>query len=388
MTDVYTIIQVAIVSTPLESRSTTKCRVPHARTTDLTAFSTRGGSEADTRIANATPNFLEKAHGLRSPCLLVEGPKNTARADPLKGAVDQPVVLKPAHRVVAWITLYSVEGFLSLDLCPTNSDRAGAVQWSITFHPRYHYYSTPNARVATDDHVFNILFHGISAFHPWAQHLSSVLVIPREMVTRSNEGADQTKATSTAPHSAAIPTQTIPNGELEKSVELAPSNGSSEACVIDEEEYSKPTTPVIPSLSSTSDHNASISEVTGLPLSSSRAESLDFERQPVEQGLATLTEQQGGRLGPSADVKLGSGENHVDAGDDQSGTSVAQEDVPAPSIKEENEPEKQTRKSKVHRGGKRTARMKQKQALREAAAEAAEAEEAPEAPEAGPSGPN
>lgn len=371
------------MSTPLGSRRITKCQVLHTRTTNLSAFRTRGRSEAGIRIANATPNYLEKAHGLRSSPLLLEGPETTARAGPLKGAVDQPVVLKQAHRVVAWITLYSVEGFLCLDHCSTNPDRAGAVRWSITFHPRDQYNPTPNARVATDDHVFKIIFHGISSFHPWAPHLSAVLEITREMITGSNEEADQTNAIGSASHSAVVLAETVPNGELGTSMEISPSNVSSETGGIDEKEYNKPTTPVIPLPTSTSNHDGPVSEAVGLPLPRSRAGSLEFEPQSAEQNLTTSAEQ-GGRLEPSADVKM-TGENHVDVGDAPSGTYVAEEDVPATYAKEENEPEKQNKKSKAHRGGKRTARMKQKQALREAAAEAADA---PEAPEAGPSGSN
>ncbi|KAG8903337.1 hypothetical protein FRC00_000134, partial [Tulasnella sp. 408] len=330
-------------------------------------------SEACTHIANGTPNYLEKAHGLLSPCLSVGGPKTTAWVTPLKGALDQAVVLKQAHRVVAWITLCSVEGFLSIDLCSTNPDRAGAARWSITFHPTDQDNPTPIARVATDDHVFAILFHGISGFHPWAPQISGVLEIPREIPRESNEEAGQANAASTEPHSAAIPAQSIPNGELETSVELAPSYCSSETCGIDEEEYSKPTILVIPSPTSTSNRDAPISEAVRPPLPSFHAGSLESELQPGEPNLATRAEQ---KDGPSADVKMGSDANHVDCREDQPGTSVAEEDVPATYVKEENEPEKQNKKSKPHRGGKRTARMKQKQALREAAAEAPEAPEA------------
>ncbi|KIO33876.1 hypothetical protein M407DRAFT_229803 [Tulasnella calospora MUT 4182] len=190
---------VVIASAPLDSRGTVKCRVPRMQTTDQPTFPTRRPIEAGSLIPDATPTSLQKAQGKFSPRSSVEVPKTTGLVGSSKEIVDLPVALKQPHRIIAWITLCSVEGFLSLDPCSPNSECDDAIQWTITFHPQDRHCPTrspthPNADVTTNERLLNILYHGISAYHPWAPQFAGVLKIPGDIVNWSNNdvGLDAT----------------------------------------------------------------------------------------------------------------------------------------------------------------------------------------------------
>ncbi|KIO27791.1 hypothetical protein M407DRAFT_232176 [Tulasnella calospora MUT 4182] len=267
---------VVIVSAPLDPRATIQCRVPPIETNDQPTFPT---------------------HGLVGSC---------------KDIVERPVALMQPYRFIAWITLCSVEGFLSMDLCSPNSDCADGIQWTLTFHPRDRSCPTPspthpNARVTTNERLFNILYNGIPSYHPWAPQLAGVLRIPEDIINGSNKhvGLDATTITRTKP-TPAIPAQAIPNTGLETAMVPAPFGDSTSTSGNDAVGYNKPATPVV---------------------------------SPKE---------------------------------DQPRADVVEEDGRATYVKEEDEPEAHHRRSKPHRGGRRAARMKASQALR-AAAEAPEA---------------
>ncbi|KAG8908201.1 hypothetical protein FRC01_007485, partial [Tulasnella sp. 417] len=110
-------------SASLESRETVKCLVPRVQTTYPPTFPSRGLIEAGPPTPIAAPTPLEKSHQDLSPGSPAEVPQNTGLVDPSKGlgTVDQTVALKEQHRIVAWITLLFVEGFLSLEPSSTSA---------------------------------------------------------------------------------------------------------------------------------------------------------------------------------------------------------------------------------------------------------------------------
>ncbi|KAG9050338.1 hypothetical protein FS837_006210, partial [Tulasnella sp. UAMH 9824] len=304
-----------IVSTPPCPNDALKYQVPRARTTSLPTFPTRN--------PNATPTSLQKAHN--SPLSPANVTGFTGLGDSHEDTINQPVVLKQLHCAIAWITICSVKGYLTLDFCSADSDGGNGIQWTITFHPHTHV----NTCITGNEDLSNILFSGISSYHSWAPQLVSVLEIPKEIVFKSNELGGE-YATAIVPRIGPILStliQAVLNIEPEATMAMAGVMDSSDACVTAKEEPNPPATLVVaPPPNFTSNHDSPIPE-TGVPLL---------------PGFVS-----------------GSVESEVDTN----------------AIEEEPKTEP---KKKVRRAGKRTAAMKRNMALRGAT----------EAAEAGPSGSN
>ncbi|KAG8914538.1 hypothetical protein FRC00_012641, partial [Tulasnella sp. 408] len=223
--------QAIIVSTPLDPNDALKCQVPRVRTTSPPPFPAREPS-GTLRVPNATPASLEKAHS--SPLSPVNVTGFTGLGDPNEDTTNQPVALKQLHRVIAWITTCSVEGYLNMGFCSSDSDCGNSVQWTITFHPRAH----ANTSITSNEDLLNILFRRISSYHPWAPQFVGVLEIPKEIVTELEEE----DVTAIVPRIAPTLPQAVPNIEPEAAMALALVTDSGHACVTAKEESNTPAT--------------------------------------------------------------------------------------------------------------------------------------------------
>ncbi|KAG8921156.1 hypothetical protein FRC01_000385 [Tulasnella sp. 417] len=344
-------------------------------------------------IPIAAPTTPEKAHQVFSPRSSVEVPKTTGLADPCEGTVDKTVALKQSHRIIAWTTLFSVEGFLSLDPCSKTSDCGDAVKWAIVFHPQDTDCPTwspayLDAHGTINERLLNILFRGIPTHHLWA-----------------------TIRPLTHP-------QTVPDTELETSLESTPFKYLTGTYGIDTEEYNTRLLSVCNGdyLCSTSPyHEAQMSEpadqtVTGtygidtedyntlVPRPASAPPRLPptHEASPADQAVTgsygidpeesntpvprpasapprlASSHEAGQRLQTRADVRMKSVEGHVK---DQLRASETGEDGSAGHAQAENVP--RTGNKRTKRGGTSEARRKRRLATK-----------AVESPEAGPSGSN
>ncbi|KAG8958724.1 hypothetical protein FRC00_002366, partial [Tulasnella sp. 408] len=229
-----------IVSTPLDPQANDapKWQVPRARTASPQTFSTRGPSETALYVPNATPASLEKAHTSPCPSAIVTG--LTGLGDSREDATNQPIPLKQLHRVIAWITICSVKGYLTMDFFSADSDCGDGVQWTITFHPRAH----ANTCITSKEYLLNTLFRGISSYHPWAPLFVGVLEIPKEIVTETNEFEEE-DATAIVPRVAPTPStlpQAVPNIDPEATMAMDLVTDSDDASVTAKEESNTPAT--------------------------------------------------------------------------------------------------------------------------------------------------
>ncbi|KAG8894929.1 hypothetical protein FRC01_012666, partial [Tulasnella sp. 417] len=364
---------VFIESIPPEPKAIVKCHVrPRTRTTLLLTYPTRGLIEAGPRLPVTTPALLEKAQQMGSPRSLGMVLQITGSLGSFKDTVAQTVALKPRHRVIAWVTICSVEGFLSLDIYPSNSDCGAVVRWAIVFHAQDYLCPTttptqPNAGVTTDEDILNILYRGISSYHPWAPQFVGVVEIPGDIVNGLNkeEGLDATAmvprttptpataaqvASATAPHTSMAPTSSA-NSTLTYGIDT-------------EEDNTSATTVGSAPLHFTSDPEAPIIGPTNQE-AAARNQLL-----PVPRDLATRADQ---RHRPSADVDMEAAEGHLE---NQPGPDAAEEGSAIHAEEQNGLPQGQR---KTKRGGKREVRKK-----RLAAQKARELE----GPEAGPSAAN
>ncbi|KAG8897513.1 hypothetical protein FRC01_011302, partial [Tulasnella sp. 417] len=234
------------VSTALERRDTVKCWVPPMRANYLVTFPTRGLIEAGPRIPIAAPTPLEKAHQILSPRLPVQVLQITGWVDSFRGTADHTVALKQPYRIVAWITLFSIEGFLIIDPCLTNSNCGTTVQWTLAFQPRDRYCPTPSptqtdVHVATTDCLLNILYHGISTYHPWVPQPARIFEVPGDVLTEANEVHPNATVIIAGPIPVpVIHLQTVPETELETSLESTLFKDLTATYGIDAEEYNMP----------------------------------------------------------------------------------------------------------------------------------------------------
>ncbi|KAG8894554.1 hypothetical protein FRC01_012894, partial [Tulasnella sp. 417] len=366
---------VFIESIPPEPKAIVMCHVrPRTRTTLLLTYPTRGLIEAGPRVPVITPALLEKAQESGSPRSLGKVLQITGSLGLYKDNVEQTVALKPLHRVIAWVTICSVEGFLSLEICSSNSDCGAVVRWAIVFHPRDRHCPTmtptqPNAGVTIHEDILHILYRGISSYYPWAPHLVGVVEIPGDIVNRLNqeEGLDVTAIVPRTAPTPATPAQIAPAAAPDTSAAPTSFANSSLAYGIDTEENNTSATTVVSApLHFTSDPEAPIIG----PIDQEGA--ANNQLLPLLRDLATRGDQ---HPQPPADVDMEAAEGHLE---NQPGPDAyAAEEGSAIHAEEQNGLPQGQRKTK--RGGKREVRKK-----RLAAQKARELE----GPEAGPSGAN
>ncbi|KAG8916980.1 hypothetical protein FRC01_002743 [Tulasnella sp. 417] len=308
------------LSSPLEPRVAVECLAPCTAPTLLLTFPVRGLIEAGPGIPIAAPTTPEKAH-------------------------PQP------HRIIAWTTLFSVEGFQSLEPCSKTSDCGDAVKWAIVFTLK-----TSIARPGLPP-------TSTPASPPMNDSSTSSSAFPGDNVTESDE--EEVAAIIPRPtHVPVTPVQPVPNTELEASLELAPFKDSTEAREVDAQEYTTSATPAVsPPPRFNSNPEAPILDPSGQAVAASG------QLLPALYNLATRAEQRS-RPWASAWMQSTSAESHVE---DRPPASATEEDGSAAHAQAENA--SQTGQKRTKRGGNREARRKPRLATK-----------AVEGPEAGPSG--
>ncbi|KAG8918575.1 hypothetical protein FRC01_001788 [Tulasnella sp. 417] len=331
-----------------EPKGTVKCQARPTRTTLLLTFPNRGLIEAGPRVPVAAPTPLEKAQQIRSPRWLVEVLQVAGSLGSCKDTVDQTVALKPPHRIIAWATICSFEGFLSLEICSANSDCSDAIRWIIVFYPRDRHcptktYTQPNADVTTHEDILAVLYREILSYHLWAPQLVGVVEVPGDVVNVFNtEGKPD--ATGIVPVSAptpATPAQIAPNTEPETSVTPIWSTDSTSAYGTDTEgDNSSSTGAVFPPPQFTSSHEGPIFGPVN------QAAAVRSQLQPVLHNLATRANQRSRALGSAE----GPFENQPGADVAEGGSAIY--------AKEENELKPDRRRTK--RGGNSETRRKRR----------------------------
>ncbi|KAG8915529.1 hypothetical protein FRC00_003276 [Tulasnella sp. 408] len=203
---------------------------------------------------------------LHSGPAAVSAPDSTGTL--VRRACGQLVISKQPNRPIPWITIYLAEGVLCMHPYFTTSNRGGPVQWSIRFQPPQHRFPADIiTRVAIDGRLFNVPLHGVSSYHPWAPHIAGGFNVPWELVEKSGEVNNATAIVLSAAPTPVTIAQTIANFESEASAPPARIEDSNDACRVGEAgqvtqaaAVNSPPPSRLPSPSSTSEHEAPITE--------------------------------------------------------------------------------------------------------------------------------